>query len=200
MLQVVPPPEQGNQTFFLGKVRPKGVVTVRLCCLAVVEAGARIPDSVPRGLFPLPGPPHRPVCASLIGLLSHCCSQPEFALLFGPVACSHHAPHCSLNLLECDFFSLASLPDAEIDVYFLVLHPVPQGKTEMMGCVSGPLRAGSMEGHTGHQKAGQIRGGEESRIGRGCCQLFWRFQIKTLRSRGIAFRMLIKLNLMGWEE
>ena len=147
-----------------------------------------------QGALPTPRPP-----PPLIGPLSHCCSQPEFALV-GRVARSHHAPHCPLNLLECDFFSLASLPDAESDVYLLVLHPVPQGKTEMTGCVSGPLRAGSMEGHTGYQKAGQIRGGEESRIGRGCCQLFWRFQIKTLRSRGIAFQMLIKLNLMGWKE
>ena len=88
-----------------------------------------------QGALPTPRPP-----PPLIGPLSHCCSQPEFALV-GRVARSHHAPHCPLNLLECDFFSLASLPDAESDVYLLVLHPVLQGKTEMTGCVSGPLKS-----------------------------------------------------------
>lgn len=100
--------------------------------------------------------------------------------------------------LERDF-SVASLPDAEIDVCLLVLHRMPQGKKEEAGRVSGPPRVGSMVGHAGPQKAGQIWGGEESRIGQGWCQLL-EVPDQNPEVKGCAFRMLIKLNWMKWKE
>lgn len=151
---------------------------MRLCCQAVVERVA--------SLTLCPGGSPWPVCASLIGVLSHHCSPPEFAVSFGLVTCSHHAPRCSLNVQVSGIRVLCGKLARGRD-RCLPSGAAPDATGEDRRCVSGPPRASSMEGHTGHQKAGQIRGGEESRVRRGWCQLFWKFQIKTLRSRGMHF-------------
>lgn len=103
---------------------------------------------------------------------------------------------CSLTCKHLEYgFSVASLPEAEIDVYLLGFAPDATGGGPT---VFGPPRAGSMEGHTGHQKAGQIRGGE-SRVGRGGVSSSGSSR-SNLEVKGHAFLMLIKLNLMTWKE
>ena len=140
----------------------------------------------------------QPVCASLIGGLSHHCSSLNSLSRLDPAPTMLLIIPLTCKCLERDF-SVASLPDAEIYVYLLVLHRMPQGKTEETGCVSGPPRAGSMVGHRSPESRPDTgRRGEPywPRVASALLEV----PDQNPEVKGHAFRMLIKLNWMKWKE